>query len=202
MDKNLFSNPVKLSLMMFFQYMIFAVWWVPLAAYLTNMGVEGVQKSLVLSSMAIGCMASPIIGMVADRFFAGQKVLAALNLFSSAMLLLAGLTTNPDWLFLFLLLAMLFYMPTWGLTSSIAMAHAQPEQFSRIRVFGSVGWVVSGVFSIIMVKSFNIRFDGTKYSLLFCIGCWLFSSYFQFVPSCHSTFRDRQKNFGNRCIGA
>jgi MFS family permease len=117
--------------------------------------------------MAIGCMASPIIGMVADRFFAGQKVLAALNLFSSAMLLLAGLTTNPDWLFLFLLLAMLFYMPTWGLTSSIAMAHAQPEQFSRIRVFGSVGWVVSGVFSIIMVKSFNIRFDGTNIPFFF-----------------------------------
>jgi len=127
MNKNLFSNPVKLSLMMFFQYMIFAVWWVPLAAYLTNMGVEGVQKSLVLSSMAIGCMASPIIGMVADRFFAGEKVLATLNLFSSAMLLLAGLTSNPNWLFLFLLLAMLFYMPTWGLTSSIAMAHAQPD---------------------------------------------------------------------------
>jgi nucleoside transporter len=167
MNKNLFSIPVKLSLMMFFQYMIFAVWWVPLAAYLTNMGVDGVQKSLVLSSMAIGCMASPIIGMVADRFFAGQKVLAALNLFSSAMLLLAGLTTNPDWLFLFLLLAMLFYMPTWGLTSSIAMAHAQPEQFSRIRVFGSVGWVVSGVFSIIMVKSFNIRFDGTNIPFFF-----------------------------------
>jgi nucleoside transporter len=167
MNKNLFSNPVKLSLMMFFQYMIFAVWWVPLAAYLTNMGVEGVQKSLVLSSMAIGCMASPIIGMVADRFFAGQKVLAALNLFSSAMLLLAGLTSNPNWLFLFLLLAMLFYMPTWGLTSSIAMAHAQPEQFSRIRVFGSVGWVLSGLFSIIMVKSFNIRFDGTNIPFFF-----------------------------------
>ncbi len=165
--KNIFSNPVKLSLMMFFQYMIFAVWWVPLAAYLTNMGVEGVQKSLVLSSMAIGCMASPIIGMVADRYFVGQKVLAALNLFSSAMLLLAGLTSNPDWLFLFLLLAMLFYMPTWGLTSSIAMAHTQPEQFSRIRVFGSVGWVVSGVFSIIMMKSFNIRFDGTNIPFFF-----------------------------------
>ncbi|MEI6277246.1 MAG: MFS transporter [Prolixibacteraceae bacterium] len=167
MNKILFSTPFKLSLMMFFQYMMFAVWWVPLAAYLTNIGVVGIQKSLLLSSMALGCMASPIIGMVADRYFSGQKVLATLNLLSAAMLMLAGLTSSPEWLFLYLLLAMLFYMPTWGLTSSIAMVHSQPEQFSRIRVFGSVGWVLSGIFSLIVVKLFNIRFDGTNIPFFF-----------------------------------
>ena len=61
--------------MMFFQYMMYAVWWVPLAAYLTNLDVATTQKALILSSMAIGCMASPVIGMLADRYFAGQKVL-------------------------------------------------------------------------------------------------------------------------------
>ena len=167
MNNNLRSTSVRLSLMMFFQYMMFAVWWVPLAAYLTNMGITGVQKSLVLSSMAIGCMASPMIGMVADRYFDGKKVLAALNLFSSAMLLLAGLTNNPNWLFIFLLVAMLLYMPTWGLTSSIAMAHSKSEQFSQIRVFGSIGWVVSGVFSLIVVKIFNVHFDGTNIPFFF-----------------------------------
>ena len=152
---------------MFFQYMMFAVWWVPLAAYLTNMGVNGVQKSLILSSMAIGCMASPIVGMVADRYFDGRKVLATLNLFSAAMLLLAGLTSNPDLLFIFLLLAMLLYMPTWGLTSSIAMTHSKSEQFSRIRVFGSIGWVFSGVFSLVVVNYFNFHFDGTNIPFFF-----------------------------------
>lgn len=184
MDKTLFSNTAKLSLMMLFQYMMFAVWWVPLAAYLTNMGVDGVQKSLVLSSMAIGCMASPMIGTIADRYFDGQKVLATLNLFSAVMLLLAGLTNNPDWLFVFLLLAMLFYMPTWGLTSSIAMTHSQSEQFSRIRVFGSVGWVVSGVFSLIVVKLFNIRFDGTNIPFFFASAIGLLAAIFNsYLPT-------------------
>lgn len=82
--------------------------------------------------MAIGCMASPIIGIVADRYFDGQKLLAVLNLLTSAMLLQAGLTNNPDLLFVFLLLAMITYMPTWGLTSTIAMTHSRSEQFSRI----------------------------------------------------------------------
>src|SRR5665648_1055615 len=103
---------VKLRLMMFFQYMLFAVWWVPLAAYLTNMNVGTVAKSLILSSMAIGCMVSPIIGMVADRYFASQKLLAMLNLFTGIFLVCAGISTNPNWLFAFLLAAMFFHMPT------------------------------------------------------------------------------------------
>jgi len=183
MNKTLASDTTKLSLMMFFQYMMFAVWWVPLAAYLTNIGVDGLQKSLLLSSMAIGCMASPLIGMFADRYFERQKVLAALNILSSVMLLLAGLTTNPDLLFLFLLLAMLSYMPTWGLTSSIAMTHTRAEQFSRIRVFGSVGWVVSGVFSLVMVKLFNTPFDGTNFPFFFTSGIGFLAVIFNlFLP--------------------
>ena len=40
--------------MMFFQYMMYAVWWVPIAAYLTNIDVASTQKAFILSSMAIG----------------------------------------------------------------------------------------------------------------------------------------------------
>jgi MFS family permease len=57
---------------------------------------------------------------------------------------------------------MLLYMPSWGLTSSIAMSHLKSEEFSKIRLFGSVGWVVSGIFSLISVKLFNSPFDGTN----------------------------------------
>ncbi|MDB4582587.1 hypothetical protein N9164_05500 [Draconibacterium sp.] len=81
--------------------MMYAVWWVPLAAYLTNLEVSSVEKSMILSSMAIGCLVSPVVGMLADRFFSGQKVLAFLNLINAGMLFLAGTTHHPDILFLF-----------------------------------------------------------------------------------------------------
>lgn len=152
----------KLSLMLFLQYMMYAVWWVPLAAYLTNLEVSSFEKSMILSSMAIGCIISPVIGMLADRFFAGQKVLAVLNVLNAVMLFLAGTTNNPDFLFICLLIAMLGYMPSWSLTSSIAMFHLDSEQFPRVRVFGSIGWVASGLFSIIFIKLFHIDFDGTN----------------------------------------
>jgi nucleoside transporter len=153
---------IQMALMMFFQYMMFAVWWVPLAAYLTQMDIGTVQKSLILSSMALGCIVSPITGMIADRYFQGQYVLAVTNFINAILLALAGTTSNPDLLFIFLLIAMIFYMPTWGLTSSIAMTHIATEKFARIRVFGSVGWVVSGGFSLIFVHLFNLNFDGTN----------------------------------------
>jgi nucleoside transporter len=151
----------KLSLMMGLQYMMFAVWWVPLAAYLTNLEVSSVQKALILSSMAIGCMASPLVGMLADRFFAAQKVLAGMNFIHAVMLLWAAVTHNPDALFICLLLAMLAYMPSWSLTSAITMAHIPSEDFPKVRVFGSIGWVASGIFSLIFIKLMNVNFDGT-----------------------------------------
>ncbi len=145
--------------------MMFAVWWVPLAAYLTNIGVEGSQKALILSSMAIGCLASPLVGTLADRFFSSERVLMVSNLLTSILLFLAAGQTNSLMLFIFLLLAMIVYMPSWGLTSAIAMAHAPSEQFPRIRVFGTIGWVVSGVFSVIAVNYFQVDFDGTNIPL-------------------------------------
>ncbi len=152
---------IKLSLMMLFQYMMYAVWWVPLAAYLTNLGVDSTQKALILSSMAFGCILSPVVGMIADKFIASHKVLAGLNLLNAAMLFGAATTNNPDLLFIFLLIAMLGYMPSWGITSSISMAHLSSEEFPKVRVFGSVGWVASGIFSIIFIRFLNIDFDGT-----------------------------------------
>jgi hypothetical protein len=65
----------SLYLMMFFQYLMYAVWWVPLAAYLTNMNIASTKKAFILSSIAVGCITSPVFRMVADRYFSAQKVL-------------------------------------------------------------------------------------------------------------------------------
>lgn len=167
----------KLSLMMFLQYMMYAVWWVPLAAYLTNLEVGSTQKALILSSMAIGCLASPVIGMLADRYFASQKVLFSLNIINAVMLFFAGTTNNPDMLFIFLSIAMLGYMPSWSLTSSIAMAHLPSEQFPKVRVFGSIGWVASGLFSIVFITFLNIDFDGTNIPFYCGAGVSLFAAF-------------------------
>ncbi|MHC4085628.1 MAG: MFS transporter, partial [Planctomycetota bacterium] len=162
------SIRIRLSVMMFLQYMMLAVWSVPLAAYLTNMGVEGIYKATILSSMALGCLVAPIICMIADRHFASQKVLTALNFGCAVLFFLAARQTNPMSLFVILLLGMFCYMPTWSLTNAIAMTHAPSEKFPQIRVFGSIGWVASGVFSFVAGwKMFGqTKIDGTSIPML------------------------------------
>ncbi|MFW5663628.1 MAG: MFS transporter [bacterium] len=159
--KNNNSDYLKLGTMMFFQYMMFAVWWVPLAAYLANLGVSRNLTALILSSMAFGSVVSPMVGMLADRYFRAQHLLAFSNFAIAILLLLAALTSHPEALFVLLVAAMLFYMPTWALTSSIAMHHIGSDNFSRIRVFGTVGWIAAGIFSVINSGWMGIDFDGT-----------------------------------------
>ena len=103
---------VRLSAMMFLQYMLVAVWFVPLSAYLTTLHMTGTQMALILSSMAIGCLGSPLIGMFADRHFSSERVLAVLNLLTAVLLFLSARVTAPTPVFVLLLLAMLAYMPT------------------------------------------------------------------------------------------
>ena len=163
---------IKLSAMMFLQFMMIAVWWVPLAAYLDALGIGGVMKSTILSTMAFGCLVSPLVGMVADRHFNGEKVLMVLNVLSGILLIVAARITAPVPLFLILLAVMLCYMPTWGLTSAIAMANSPSEQFPQIRVFGSIGWVFAAVFSVVGLKLMNLEaFDGTALPLYCAAGC-------------------------------
>jgi len=86
---------------------------------------------------------------------------------TAILLFLAARQTAATALFVLLLLAMLCYMPTWGLTSAIAMAHSPSEKFPQIRVFGSIGWVASAVFSLVAVNFFKVEnFETTNIPML------------------------------------
>jgi len=172
------SIRIRLSMMMFLQYMMFAVWWQPLAAYLGNIGIEGLYKAAILSSVGLGCLAAPIITMIADRHFASQKILAVLNLLCAVLLFLASKQTNAMILFVLLLLAMFCYMPTWSLTNAVAMTNSPSEKFPQIRVFGSIGWVASGVFSLAALKVYGTKIDGTATPLLCGAGMALVTAIF------------------------
>ncbi|MGA2616956.1 MAG: MFS transporter [Thermoguttaceae bacterium] len=152
---------IRLSVMMFLQYMLLPVWFIPLAAYLTGLNMSETEKFWILSSMALGCLASPLVGMVADRHFASERVLGVLNLLTAILLLVTTQMRNPTEVFILLLAAMLCQMPTWGLTSSIAMSHSPAEKFPQIRVFGSLGWVAAGAFSFVAGHWFKTEIDGT-----------------------------------------
>jgi len=143
----------RLSLMMFLQFFLWGAWWVSLGPYMMSdaVGMAGIVF-LAYLSQPIAAMISPFfLGLVADRFFPSQRVLAALHLIGAAMLLLVpyfGEGEGSRALFItFIILHMLCYMPTIGLTNTVAFnAMTDPEkQFPPIRVFGTIGWIISNL---------------------------------------------------------
>ena len=94
------STRIRLSGMMFMQYMYFAVFFVPLAIYLNTLQIKGWQMATIMSSMPLGCLASPLICMIADRHFASNKVLVVLNILCAVLLFFAAQVTTPLILFI------------------------------------------------------------------------------------------------------
>ena len=152
---------IRLSVMMFLQYMMFAVWWTQLGGYLGKSEVSATWQFWILAVMPLGCAVAPVLCMIADRHFASQKVLMALNVACAALFFFGARQDSPAALFVMLLLAMLCYMPTWSLTNAVAMPNAPAEKFPQIRVFGSIGWVASGLFGVVALWLFDRKIDST-----------------------------------------
>jgi nucleoside transporter len=161
MDGMSMNIRIRLSVMMFLQYLMFAVWWVQLAGYLGKSEVSATWQFWILAVMPLGCLVAPILCMIADRHFASQKVLMALNVACAVLFFLGARQDSPAALFVILLLAMFCYMPTWSLTNAIAMTNAPAEKFPQIRVFGSIGWVASGLFGVVALWLFDRKIDST-----------------------------------------
>jgi nucleoside transporter len=139
---------VKLSLMMLLQYFIWGAWYVTMGTYMsTFLGSSGVQIGAAYSALAIATMISPFfVGMVADRYFAAQRIMAVLHLVGGVILLAATQITDNTAFYWIIVFYSLLYMPTIALSNSIAFNQmTNPgKQFPWIRVFGTGGWIIAG----------------------------------------------------------
>ena len=139
----------RLGAMMFLEFFIWGAWYTTIAVYMSNHGM-GTLTFWPYTVNPIAAIAAPFfVGLVADRYFATQKALGTLHLLGGLVLLATPSTSATPTLFIvMLLLYNLCYMPTLGLTSSLAFHHIedQERQFPKIRVWGTIGWIVAGLF--------------------------------------------------------
>jgi nucleoside transporter len=140
------SLRIQLSLMMFLQFFVWGAWYGQMSKYLfTNLNATGSQVGNAYSAFSIAMIGAPFfIGMIADRFFAAQKVLAVLNILGAVVLYFLIQEKDAGNFYWWILAYCLTFAPTIALTSSIAMAHmADPaKEFPAIRVMGTASWFV------------------------------------------------------------
>lgn len=143
------SLKLKLAGFMFLQYFIWGAWYVSLGTYLANtLKFEGAQIGLAYGAFAIGAMISPfLVGLIADRFFASERILAVLGISGGILLCLLPQFVTFSSFYPALIAYCALYVPTLALGNSLSLHHlADPKtDFPRVKTLSAVGWIAGGV---------------------------------------------------------
>ena len=143
------STQFQLSFMMFLEFFIWSAWFVTMGTFLANtFSASGKEIGMAYETQSIGAIVAPfIIGLIADRFFAAQKILGVLHILGAVLLYMAASTPDFDAFYPYIFIYMILYMPTLALVNSVSFNQMKDpsKEFAFIRVFGTVGWILAGL---------------------------------------------------------
>ncbi|MDL2299123.1 nucleoside permease [Bacteroides sp. OttesenSCG-928-E20] len=145
------SIKLRLIIMNFLQYFIWGSWLISFGSYVGNsLGFDGVQIGSFFATMGIASLFMPgLMGIVADKWVPAQKLLGICHLLGALSLIAASFQTEYGLLYTFMLLSVMFYMPTLALSNSVAYNALEKEgldivkDFPPIRVWGTVGFIAA-----------------------------------------------------------
>lgn len=143
------STQIKLSIMMFLEFFIWGGWFVTLGTFLgNNLNATGAETGMAYSTQSWGAIIAPfIIGLIADRFFNAEKILGVLHIIGAILMFQMSKTTDFNVFYPYVLGYMIAYMPTLALVNSVSFNQMKDpaKEFSYIRVWGTIGWIVAGL---------------------------------------------------------
>ncbi|MEK6250184.1 MAG: MFS transporter, partial [Planctomycetales bacterium] len=168
----------RLSVMMFLQFFVWGAWFVTLGACLGTNKLTNFIPGAYGSAPIAAIIAPLFLGLIADRFFSSERVMGILFLLGGVLMWLShgyAVEGNGDMMVWLFIGHMLCYMPTLGLSNTIAFTNI-PDQndFPKIRVWGTIGWNVAGLFVGFMgwSNSLNILYVASAGSVVMGLYCF------------------------------
>jgi nucleoside transporter len=160
---------LRLSVMMFLEFFVWGAWFVTLGTHLgEELRFTGSQIGYTYLMNNIAAIISPFfVGMIADRYFASQKLMGILHLIGGALMYWSSGISAFSLLIFGLLLYNLTYMPTLALVNAISFRQMQkPEQqFPKVRVWGTIGWIVAGLVITFVLSNYYADVERTAVPL-------------------------------------
>ncbi len=146
----------KLTLMNFLEFAVWGAYLTSMGAYLAGIGM-GAHIAWFYSVQGMVSLFMPaLVGIVADRWMQGQRVLSLCHTLAGMFMIIAALYGYHEGdgaefgtLFTLYTLSVAFFMPTIALTNSVAYSALEQggmdtvQTFPFIRVFGTVGFICS-----------------------------------------------------------
>ena len=143
------TTRLQLSTMMFLEFFVWGAWFVTLGTFLiNNLHASGAETGAVFSTQSWGAIIAPfIIGLIADRYFNAEKILAILHLVGAVLMYQMFKAPDVAVFYPYTLGYMILFMPTLALVNSISFNQMKntEKEFPPIRVWGTIGWIVAGL---------------------------------------------------------
>ncbi|HET9825764.1 MAG TPA: nucleoside permease [Chitinophagaceae bacterium] len=181
------TTRVQLSAMMFLEFFIWGSWYTTVAVYMSKHDMANLTHWPFTVNPIAAIIAPFFVGLIADRYFATEKVLGTLHILGALFMFLTPSATGNPLIFILLLLAYnICYMPTISLANTVCfhILTDQEKQFPIIRVFGTIGWIVAGLIISFLLGNFvtsGIKPEETAMPLYLTAGASLLLGLYSFT---------------------
>ena len=117
---------LRLVILVFLEYAVWGAYLISIGRYLAQAGLGSQIKWFFAANGVVSLFMPALVGIVADRFIQGQRLLSVCHLLAGAFMLFAGLycmgSDNISFgpLYSLYALSIVFFMPTVALTNSVS----------------------------------------------------------------------------------
>ena len=156
MDMRYRDVKLRLVVLSFLQFAVWGAYLTSMGRYLGGAGMGGSIGQFYSVQGVVSIFMPAIVGIIADRWIPAQRMLALCHAVSAVLMgvtgyigMVEGANVMADDIFWTYALAVAFYMPTLALFNSVSYSVLgragldTVRAFPPIRVFGTVGFVVS-----------------------------------------------------------